>query len=97
MTKFLDNLAIQEVFLEFENRTLKLRLRSQSKIYELFKVCLGNWRFLVTVENYSELNRKLQMFVTALVNQFVNPFLYGSRKRKEEYFCFLQRVQSFFN
>ena len=97
MINFLDDLALQEIFLEFENRTLKLRLRSKSKIYELFKTCLGNWRFLVTVKNYSELNRKLEIFITTLVNEFSNPYFYRSKKEKYEYFRFLQNVQSILN
>lgn len=76
------NQNLENLFLEFETKTLKLRLKANSKIYNLFKIFLGNWRFLVTTNNLSELIRKLEIFKSALLNEAANPFLYGSKKKK---------------
>lgn len=91
------NLSLQSMFLTLEEKTLGLRLKSQSRIYKLFQDCLNNWRFLVTVRNYAELVRRLEVFISALINYASNPFLYGSKKRKKEYLAFVLETQDYLN
>ncbi len=88
---------IQILFLTFESKTTKLKFKNQSPIVQLFYNCFGNWRYLVTVRNKSELLRKAENFSNGLVVIGDNPFLYGSKKGQQAYYSLFTQLQESLN
>ena len=88
---------IKSLFLTFETKTTKLKFKNQSPVVQLFFNCFGNWRYLVTVRNRSELLRKAETFSKGLVTVGDNPFLYGSKKGQQAYFSLFIQLQASLN
>lgn len=87
------DLEIQTLFLSFEAKTAKLKFKNQSPIYKLFQNCFGNWRYLVSTRNKTELIRKSKVYSSGLISIGDNPFLYGSKKGQKEYFELFQLLE----
>lgn len=91
------DLKLQLMFLELEKKVHRIKFKAESRIYKFFEGCFQNWRFLVTTQNYDELSRKLDVFITALFHQASNAFLYGSKKKKKEFLLLTFNIQECLN
>lgn len=97
MNTVVQDVDIETLFLALEAKTAKLKFKKQSPISQLFQNCFGNWRYLVTTRNKTELLRKAKIYSSGLVVVGDNPFLYGSKKGQQEYFELFKCLESSLN
>ena len=97
MNTVVQDVDIETLFLALEAKTARLKFKKQSPIFQLFQNCFGNWRYLVTVRNKSELLRKAENFSNGLVVIGDNPFLYGSKKGQQAYYSLFTQLQESLN